>query len=49
VLYSPPAIHWWAVNGQGLLGGEADMTGVDVRQVFEAILPHEAIDGLCMP
>jgi putative transposase len=24
------------------------MTGEDVRQVFEAILPHEAIEGLCM-
>jgi hypothetical protein len=25
------------------------MTGEDVRQVFETILPHEAIEGLCMP
>ena len=25
------------------------MTGEDVRQVFEAILPHEAIEGLCGP
>ena len=24
------------------------MTGEDVRQVFETILPHEAIEGLCM-
>jgi hypothetical protein len=24
------------------------MTGEDVRQVFEAILPHEAIAGLCL-
>ena len=24
------------------------MTGEDVRQVFEAILAHEAIEGLCM-
>jgi hypothetical protein len=24
------------------------MTGKDVRPVFEAILPHEAIDGLCL-
>jgi putative transposase len=30
-----------------MLGG-ADMTGEDVRQVLEAILPHEAIEGLCM-
>jgi putative transposase len=27
--------------------GGADMTGEDVRQVFEAILPHEVIEGLC--
>jgi hypothetical protein len=26
----------------------ADMTGDDVREVFEAILPQEEIDRLCM-
>jgi hypothetical protein len=46
MIYSPQAIHRWAESGQGTLEG-ADMTGEDVRQVFEAILPHEAIEGLC--
>jgi hypothetical protein len=25
------------------------MTGEDVRHMLESILPHEAIEGLCMP
>jgi hypothetical protein len=34
------------MNGQGVLGGAA-MTGEDVRQVFEAMLPQHDIDRLC--
>jgi hypothetical protein len=47
MISSSQAVHWWAANGQGTLGG-TDMTGEDVRQVFEASLPHEAIEDLCV-
>jgi putative transposase len=42
----PPVLHQKAVNGQGGLEA-ADMTGEDVRQVFEAILPQQEIERLC--
>jgi putative transposase len=46
MIYFPQALHEATETGQGTLGG-ADMTGEDVRQVFEAILPHQEMEGLC--
>jgi putative transposase len=47
MIYSPQAMHWLEARRSGTLEGAA-MTGDDVRQVFEAILPHKAIEGLCV-
>jgi putative transposase len=46
MVYFPQALHEATETGQGILGGAA-MTGEDVRQVFEAILPHQEMEGLC--
>jgi hypothetical protein len=46
MLSFPPAVHREAKNGQGMLEGAA-MTGEDVHQVFEAILPQREIERLC--
>jgi putative transposase len=46
MVYFPQVLHEAAERGQGTLGG-ADMTGEDVRQVFEAILPHQEMERLC--
>jgi hypothetical protein len=42
----PPALHREAKSGLGMLEGAA-MTGEDVRQVIEAILPQQEIERLC--
>jgi hypothetical protein len=42
----PPAFQREAKNGPGMLEGAA-MTGEDVRQVFEAMLPQQDIERLC--
>ena len=42
------ALHEAVGPEQGSLEG-AVMTGEDVRQVFEAILPHQEIERLCAP
>jgi hypothetical protein len=46
MIYFPQALHEAAEHGQGTLGG-ADMTGEEVRQVFETILPHNEMERLC--
>jgi len=46
MIYFPPALQREAKNGQGMLEGAA-MTGEEVRQVFEAILPQHEIERLC--
>src|SRR5512132_122060 len=46
MIYSAPELHQEAGNGQGGLEG-ANMTGEDVRQVFETILPQQDIERLC--
>jgi putative transposase len=46
MIYSPQACHPEAKGGQGLLEG-VDMTGEDVRRVFEAMLPQSEIERLC--
>jgi hypothetical protein len=47
VFYSPSAMHQLGQRGQGPEEG-AEMTGDDVREVFEAIVPQAAIDRLGM-
>jgi DDE family transposase len=46
MIYFPQALHSAAESAQDTLEG-TDMTGDDVRQVFEAILPHKEIERLC--
>ena len=46
MIYGPQVPYEVTENGPGTLGG-ADMTGEDVRQVLEAILPHQEMEGLC--
>jgi putative transposase len=46
MIYSRPALHQEAERGWDCWEG-ADMTGEDVRQVFEAILPEQDIERLC--
>jgi hypothetical protein len=46
MIYFLQALHEAVKSGQGPLEGTA-MTGEDVRQVFEAILPHQEIERLC--
>jgi hypothetical protein len=47
VFSSPSAMHQLGQRGQVPEEG-ADMTGDDVREIFEALLPQEAIDRRCM-
>jgi len=46
MIYSRQALHQEAESGWDWWEG-ADMTGEDVRQVFEAILPHQELERLC--
>src|ERR671925_898399 len=46
MIYSRQTWHQEAESGRGMLEG-ANMTGEDVRQVFEAILPQQEIERLC--
>src|SRR4030095_14079111 len=46
MIYFLQALHEAVKSGQGPLEGTA-ITGEDVRQVFEAILPHQEIERLC--
>jgi hypothetical protein len=46
VFYSPSGMHQQGKRGQ-LAEEGADMTGDDVHDVFEAILPQEEINRLC--
>jgi hypothetical protein len=46
MIYSCQGIYQAAESSLGRLEG-AVMTGEDVRQVFEAVLPHEEIERLC--
>ena len=46
MIYSPQVYDQEAENGQGRLEG-ANMTGEDVQQVFETILPQQDIERLC--
>lgn len=46
MIYFPQVLHEAAECGQGTAGGAA-MTGEDVRQVFEAILPNQEMERLC--
>jgi putative transposase len=48
MIYSSQARHSKAKSGQRMLAG-VDMTGEDVRRVFEAILPQLDIERLCAP
>src|SRR5918992_1260509 len=47
MIYSPPVYDQEAESGRGTLEG-ANMTGEDVRQVFETILPQQDIERLCV-
>jgi putative transposase len=46
MIYSPQVYDQEAESGRGTLEG-ANMTGEDVRQVFETILPQQDIERLC--
>ncbi len=45
MIYSPQRLPQAAESGRGMLEGAA-MTGEDVRQVFEAILPQQDLERL---